>query len=487
MKINNNVSYAERKRMSIKLERNNSMNINQINKKEKEKKIMKENNYRYHKNTSLKNYKNIPTLKHIDSANNARKKLNNKSNYLLSQTLKTNKRKDDIITIQEEILELKLINSRCNNEIRILKEKNKSYEDIIDIKDKEMTMLRKKYMKILEDNNIEQIKLKEKYELDYKLIKKNYDISIKYINSLIQTILDLTELILFHQDKSNYKNLQNNLNQISFSGAGDCSLDLYENNFNNNFENKEEENKKNIILEQIKEIIIEKINNITHNLDIIIDNAILEKIEKINFWNFNNTISKKPSFNSNLKNNHKRNNINDELFSGSVSKYNISLNNEVLSNDFDFSVSKSFYNNQSSNISASPKFNRKEENKSENLENKSISNDNKNKNIFNVLEYSMLDLINSREYASSNIQNIININNTVNNNNFTENKDNNFKGFYESFSYSNSKNIITPKNNNYFIDDSFSHNKKNKENDNNTKDNKEEKNSDIGNITLQDI
>ena len=92
-------------------------------------------------------------------------------------------------------------------------------------------------------------------------------------------------------------------------------------------------------------------------------------------------------------------------------------------------MSKSFYNNQSSNnISASPKFNRKEENKSKNLENKSISND--NKNIFNVLEYSMLDLINSREYASSNIQNIININNTVNNNNFTENKDNNFKGFY---------------------------------------------------------
>ena len=498
MKINNNISYAERKRMSIKLERNNSMNINQINKKEKEKKIisdstnqinskkeMKENNYRYYKNTSLKNYKNIPTLKHIDSANNARKKLNNKSNYLLSQTIKTNKRKDDIITIQEEILELKLINSRCNNEIRILKEKNKSYEDIIDIKDKEMTMLRKKYMKILEENNIEQIKLKEKYESDYKLIKKNYDISIKYIKSLIQTILDLTELILFHHDKSNYKNLQNNLNQISFSGAGDCSLDLYENNFN---ENRDEENKKNIILEQIKEIIIEKVNNITHNLDIIIDNAILEKIEKINFWNFTNPISKKPSFNSNLKNNHKRNNINDELFSGSVSKYNISLNNEVLSNDFDFSVSKSFYNNQSSNnISASPKFNKEKENKSKNLENKSISND--NKNIFNVLEYSMLDLINSREYASSNIQNIININNTVNNNNFTENKDNNFKGFYESFSYSNSKNIITPKNNNDFIDDSFSHNKKNKENDNNynTKDNKEEKNSDIGNITLQDI
>ena len=37
-----------------------------------------------------------------------------------------------------------------------------------------MTMLRKKYMKILEENNIEKIKLKEKYESDYKLIKKNF-------------------------------------------------------------------------------------------------------------------------------------------------------------------------------------------------------------------------------------------------------------------------------------------------------------------------
>ena len=472
---------------------------NQINKKEKEKKINKysnsqrkrkkeieENSYRNNKNISLKNYKIIPTLKNIDSNDNEKKKLNDKSNYVISETFKSNRKNEDIMNIQDEILELKLMNNRYNNEIKILNEKNKSFEEIIDMKNKEIEIIKKKYMKLLEDNSIEQLKLKEKYELDYKLMKKNYDISIKYIKSLIQTIIDLTELILFHE-KSNYKNLRNNLNQISFSGAGDCSLDLYENYFNINSENtnsKEEENKKNIILEQIKELIIEKINNIMSNLNIIIDSSILEKIEKINFWNFNN-ISNKQTFNSNVINNHKINNINDELFSGSVSKYNLSLNNEVLSNDFDFSVSKSFYNNQSSNISASPKFNRKikENNKVKNIQNKSISNE--NKNIFNALEYSMLDLINSREYASSNIHNIININNTVNNNNnFTENKDNNFKEFFDSFSYSNSKIIISPKNKD-FIEDSFINNKK--KNDEFKNINKEEKNSDIGNITLQDI
>ena len=108
--------------------------------------------------------------------------------------------------------------------------------------------------------------------------------------------------------------------------------------------------------------------------------------------------------------------------------------NEV-SNDFDFSVSKSFYN-PSSNISASPKFNKsikveknhintngnknskrllfsfdevskinqiKNNNKLNNSGNKNLNFN--NHNIFNILEYSMVDFINNREYASSNIHN----------------------------------------------------------------------------------
>ena len=256
----------------------------------------------------------------------------------------------------------------------------------------------------------------------------------------------------------------------------------------------------------------------------VLDSSLLDKIERINNWNFHNFNMKySPNYSLNLNNYPKRstgninnvNNLNDELFSGSLSQYNISLNNEV-SNDFDFSVSKSFYN-PSSNISASPKFNRsiKVENNYVNTnENKNVKsllfsfdeaskintvkNTNKlnntgnnnfninNHNMFNILEYSMVDLINSGEYASSNIHNIININNTVNNNNFTESKENNFKGFYDSFSISNSKNIISSKekikiskNNNSFMDTINNENIKDK--------NKEIENSDIGNITLKDI
>ena len=392
---------------------------------------------------------------------------------------------------------------------------------------------------MIDEANDEQIKIKNKLENEYKSLQKSYDISIRSIKSLLETVIELTETIIYNEkshnnnfyNNFNSKNITNNFNQISFSGAADCSLDMYESNINleNNNREEDKDNKRNILLEQIKEIIIEKINNITHKLNLVLDSSFLEKIERLNNWNFHNfNVKYSPNYSFNLYNLQKRNNINqnttcnlnDELFSGSLSKYNMSLNNEV-SNDFDFSVSKSFYN-PSSNISASPKFNRSikvennhintndngnvksllfsfdEASKNNIVKNKNILNNtgnnnlNGNNHIFNILEYSMVDLVNSGEYASSNIHNIININNTVNNNNFTESKDNNFKGFYESFSNSNSKNKFSSKdriknennnikinNNNFFIDsvnENIGEIKK-----------RDKENSDIGNITLKDI
>ena len=632
---NNGISYADRKRISLKIERNYSMNtqsniikkeqnnINRINYKinpkrvnsykeqpnypnqEKDKgnpKIFKKVNLN---NESLKtkilkpikNIHSIPTLKYIDiNINNIKKIMNNKSsidyddyikkekikkknlninNDMLNQTLnkkkkmnnsycssnkdinkmiknannnfisvtsKSSRKCEDILLVQDEILELKLINSRCNNEIIILKEKNNSLKEIIDMKDKEIQMIKNKYIQMIEDENNEKIKLKQKSENEFKIIKKNYEISIKTIKSLIETVIELTETLIFTEKNHNYqingngyKN-SNNFNQISCSGVGECSLDIYESNINfDNNKEDEKDNKKHIILEQIKEIIIEKINNIIYKLNLVFDSSLLDKIERINNWNFHNFNMKySPNYSLNLNNYPKKstgninntNNLNDELFSGSLSKYNMSLNNEV-SNDFDFSVSKSFYN-PSSNISASPKFNRSIKvdnnyiNTNENKNVKSllfsfdeaskiniVNNNNKlnntgnnnlnlnNNNIFNILEYSMVDLINSGDYANSNVHNIININNTVNNNNFTESKEKNFKGFYESFSNSNSKNLISSKkriineknNQNLFRDIINDKKKENKENNNNNikENNQDIENSDIGNITLKDI
>ena len=651
---NNGTSYAERKRISLKIERNNSMNSNQNNKSKKESnannkiihktKIKRLSSYKeppfstnqHHKENTIdkekfkenflfkkislnnealknkpskttKNNNSIGALKQIDlninlnnnnqkvyngkssidyddkakkfkhtitnhmnesnyndirlnnkaSLNSKKKKIMNNSycssnkdinkiinssnnNNFISITSKSSrKNNEDILNIQDEILELKLLNSRANNEIIILKEKNNSLKEVIDMKEKEMQLIKKKYLKMIDEANDEQIKIKNKLENEYKSLQKNYDISIRSIKSLLETVIELTETIIYNEknhnnifyNNCNSKNITNNFNQISFSGAADCSLDMYESNMNfenNNNREEDKENKRNILLEQIKEIIIEKINNITHKLNLVLDSSFLEKIERLNNWNFHNfNVKFSPNYSFNLYNLQKRNNINqnttcnlnDELFSGSLSKYNMSLNNEV-SNDFDFSVSKSFYN-PSSNISASPKFNRsikvesnhistngngnvksllfsfdevsknnviKDKNKLNNTGNNNL---NGNNHIFNILEYSMVDLVNSGEYASSNIHNIININNTVNNNNFTESKDNNFKGFYESFSNSNSKNKFSSKdriknennniniNNNLFIDSVNENNGEIK--------NEGKENSDIGNITLKDI
>ena len=466
----------------------------------------------------------------------------NNNNNFMSITSKSSRKCDDILLIQDEILELKLLNSRCNNEIIILKEKNNSLKEIIDMKDKEIQLIKNKYIQMIEEANNEQIKLKQKLENDFKITQKNYEFSIKSIKSLIDTVIELIETLIFNEKNHNFqifgngnvnKNSINNFNQISFSGMGECSLDIYDSNANiDNNKDEEKDNKRNIILEQIKEIIIEKINNIIYKLNMVLDTSILEKIERLNNWNFHNFNMKfSTNYSYNLKNLPKRNNINinninninnlnDELFSGSFSKYNISLNNEV-SNDFDFSVSKSFYN-PSSNISASPKFNRSikvqnnyintNENKNvksllfsfdEDSKINTVKNNDKlnntgnnnlnlnNNNIFNILEYSMVDLINCGEHESSKINNIININNTVNNNNFTESKEKTFKGFYESFSNSNSKNLISSKkriineNNNKNLFREII-NEKNKEK-NDKQNNQEIENSDIGNITLKDI
>ena len=540
--VKNNDSIATLKHIDINININNnnsklfnnksSVDYDDFKEKEKKNKNKISNNNHdimIYKKTSLINKKKYMNNSYCSSNKYINKIINNLNNNFISVTSKSS-RKNDLLIVQDEILELKLLNSRANNEIIILKEKNNSLNDIIDLKEKEIQMIKKNFIKLIDEANDEKIKLKNKLENEYKLLQKKYDISIKVLKSLIETVIELTETIIYNEKNNNNmifsnKNIANNLSQISFSGAGECSIDIYDSNSNIENNNKEDdkENKKNIILNQIKEIIIEKINNIIYKLNLVLDNSILEKIEQLNKWNFNNFIVKySPSYSFNLYNFPKRNyytsqpnqnNLNDELFSGSLSKYNMSLNNDV-SNDFDFSVSKSFYN-PSSNISTSPKFNRsiKVENNnyintSKNgnvksllfslneaskanivknkfkLNNTGNNNLNRNNHLFNILEYT--------KYASSNIHNIININNTVNNNNFTESNENNFKGFYESFSNSTSKNKnlsackMKINQNNIFnlFDDSMNNNsKENKKEDINIK----KGFCDIGNITLKDI
>ena len=71
------------------------------------------------------------------------------------------------------------------------------------MKDKEMKLIKNKYNQMMEDTNNEQNKIKQKLESDYKSLLKKYDLSIKCIKSLIETVIELTETIIFSEKNNN--------------------------------------------------------------------------------------------------------------------------------------------------------------------------------------------------------------------------------------------------------------------------------------------
>ena len=357
----------------------------------------------------------------------------NNNNFCLSNSSRFNEEKR---LAQEEILEFKLINSRLKNEIKILVEKNKSLNEILEIKKKDIEILKNKNDKLYNESNDELIKLKKKYESDMIKQKNLYERAISIIKSLINTIIELCEAILTNGSNAinytnTFKSLKQKNNAIENNSLNDYSLDIYEGN--NTFStqdviniNKDEEKRYNL-LKQIKEIIIEKINFITKELNLILDISFIEKIDHIRSWNFQQ-IKSFPTL-SFLMSNIKKNNAN-------------SINNISLNDDYDFSVSKSFLNHsQEDGVSVSPKFNNSSirsnnshlrvsynnkmpditlnESKSlfgsfnEIISNNKKENENKNKvdmisiepkKIINILEYSMVNL-NDLEEDNNNINN----------------------------------------------------------------------------------
>ena len=309
-------------------------------------------------NNKLINNKNIPKQKkkiliyNINSGLNSNYNLytnannntnNNNDNLGLSISSRTN---EDIKSMQDEILELQLVNSRLKNEIQILIEKNKSLNEILEIKNKDIEILRNKNNKLYNETNDELIILKKKYENDILKLKKKYDKSISTVKSLINITIELCETILINGNNNiNYnKTMRPKISGLDNNSQTDNSLDNYE--INNTLStqdiiniNKEEERRYNL-LKQIKEIIIEKINFITKELNLLLDTSFIEKIERIHSWNFQ-LIKSYPTF-SFLLSNIKKTNTN-----------NNSINNISMNDEFDFSVSKSFYND----ASVSPKFN----------------------------------------------------------------------------------------------------------------------------------
>ena len=325
----------------------------------------------------------IPLLTEISlnsNLNSINTSSENNSNKFFSS--RSNSFQKDIIKIQNELLEFKLQNSRLQNEILILKEKNKSLNNIIEMKNIENEILINKYKNIISDLNNQNSLFKEEFEKQINFYKENNLKQIISIKSLLKFSSAIFEIFL---------NSQNKININSSNNIAESSIDFFDSNI--------DEDRKNIF-EQIKELYITKINLIKNNLNINFDFSFIDKFKDYN--------SNQNNFKMNLSNviNSIRKN-NDDFFNSFSSNKN--------SNDFDLSVSKSFYNinNNSNSNNISPKFNTlniengnnkiinyKLSNNILNEEKNYLSDSNINekinkKNHINILDYSVGDIVNN--------------------------------------------------------------------------------------------
>lgn len=247
----------------------------------------------------------------------------------------SNKKMNSILKTHDEILELQLTNSRLQNEIMILNEKNNTLNNIINIKNTECDILKNKYTSLIDELTQENQNLKQKNENDSSKYQETIDKYYHALNSLVNIVIDICDLMLSKPPAitNSHTNLSTNNNNNDFS------LDVYD-SFNC------DEDKRTSLIEQIQSIILAKVASLKKAFGLGIDQ---KEIDKINSWN-SNYINKK-----NISNIVNTINTNEDN-SNSISK--IYLNSNDTSNDFDLSVSGQFINNNNTNnISASPKFN----------------------------------------------------------------------------------------------------------------------------------
>jgi len=295
--------------------------------------------------------------------------LNLNLNY--SETNLTTKYTSEIIKLNNEIMEYQLKNSRLTNEINILNEKMKSLNEIITIKDTENEMYKNKYNSFMNELKNEILHLKNSNN-DLKKYKSLYDKMGITFKSIIKILTDMFEFFLYHNPRtnsvrSNKSYTMSNMNTNNNNNSKyEFSIDIYD-SFNN------EEERKIQLISQIQGLILSKYKSIQSNFSISIE----KEIDRIQNLNFNSNISVINTL-SNISNIIK------------ISKDN-NDNSNSTSNDFDLSVSGTFYHH-------SPRFNSLENETSNisNNNNKSIKKDGLIcESLFNELKNSPINTFNN--------------------------------------------------------------------------------------------
>ena len=339
----------------------------------------------------------------------------NLSNKSLTYGNNKNSKDDkiEILKLSNDLIEYRLKNSRLINEIAILNEKIQSQNEIINIKENENKLYKEKYSSFIEDLKSDNIKLKQN-NIDIKKCNDRFSYAFK---NLLNTFIDLIEFIIGNfssrsRSIRSSKSCNKNINNSKY----ESSIDIYDSFIT-------DEEKKNQLLIQIKNIIlikvkyfqsifinqsfereIEKIQNLNNlnlssnikslcNMSNIfktnnneISNSVFNEIDLLTSQNINILNStKKIKNNQNIKN---KNIISDSLLNA-IKSSPINTNNNSFASfiDFDSNESKNIKKSKSVNTSIIKNINI-------NITSNDIS-VNKN-NYINILDCSFGDLITNK-------------------------------------------------------------------------------------------
>ena len=340
----------------------------------------------------------------------------NLSNKSLTYGNNKNSKDDkiEILKLNNDLIEYRLKNSRLINEIAILNEKIQSQNEIINIKENENKLYKEKYSSFIEDLKSDNLKLKQN-NIDIKKCNDRFSYAFK---NLLNTFIDLIEFIIGNfssrsRSIRSSKSCNKNINNSKY----ESSIDIYDSFIT-------DEEKKNQLLIQIKNIIlikvkyfqsifinqsfereIEKIQNLNNlnlssnikslcNMSNIfktnnneISNSVFNEIDLLTSQNINILNStKKIKNNQNIKN---KNIISDSLLNA-IKSSPINTNNNSFASfiDFDSNESKNIKKSKSVNTSIIKNINI-------NITSNDIS-VNKN-NYINILDCSFGDLITNKK------------------------------------------------------------------------------------------
>lgn len=228
--------------------------------------------------------------------------------------------RSDTLKLNEEILHLKLSNSKLTNEINILQEKLKTMKNVLNIKNSESEMIKTRYTEIIEEYRRELEKSK-KLNLEFTLAKEKKSNQSNHLKTTLNILIEVSELFL------NFKPNARSSHSINIESI---SMDIYESFIG-------DEERRMTMIEQIQGLLISKLNAIKKSLSLDLD----KEIERVKGWTYLPGLS-------NLTG---QSGLNLSYLKKQNEESKLNLSNYSNSNDiFDLSVSQQFY-------AMSPKFN----------------------------------------------------------------------------------------------------------------------------------